>query len=528
MSGAERRGSRARKVIACLLTGIVVTAVASEAGGATQPPAPQGVAILAPGALPHVCGAADGKYKPSGYAPVMGAYYSKTANAWLSAPLCYPRWLNLKMSAPQVAAGGTRVTVTAIPTDGSNSAEWAVKPPGAVRWAPAGTPVAGCKPTTLTCTVKLPAAGAEWQWLMFQVSMPRTYFIDSPGEFCAGQHACPGTATQGWTFVAVPPKGQKAPEPEKTYSISGRVRESRCGASACTLVGLAGVTVSASGPGGPVQATTNSAGAYTLPDLKPGIWTVLPGAAGKTFSPGRTPVLVREQDIADVDFQTCGGVRTTQARATRARADNEAFCRLLSAVAVPRDLADVKLRELPVKLDYEGVGWDPAGGPIAIGFGGKPVTKIPQAATFKKRLYATEWPQRDNLLRGRPTAPGCSGTLTATQAGMTRIITLSTRVVAVVLFADGDKVLRTGDAVCAGEEFVLKHSAGTVVISDGIGTLATVWVYQPRGGIDQEVTMPPGGSLCVQLRPTSHGHAIISRRSTGTFDVRKAAGPCPK
>ncbi len=208
-----------RRFRAFLSVSVVVLSTWSLAGAsaAPRPPAPKGVAILAAGALPHVCAAGDTKFGATGYGPASGYYYSPTANAWLSAPLCYPRWGNLVMSAPQIVHGGGQATVTAIPTDGSNSATWAIVKPGAVQWPPAGTPVKkSCLPTTLTCTVQLPPAGPEWQWLMFQVSMPRTYFIDSPGEFCAGQHACAGVTTNGWTYVGIPPAGAKAPpEPEK-------------------------------------------------------------------------------------------------------------------------------------------------------------------------------------------------------------------------------------------------------------------------------------------------------------------------
>jgi hypothetical protein len=193
------------------LVGLVCAVLAVSAVGAARPPAPAGVKVLAPGAVPHVCGAGDQKYGATGYGPVYGVYFSKTANAWVQAPLCYPQWGNLQMSGAQIARGGGRATVTATPNQGSNSAVWATKPPGAITWQPAGTPKGGCTPTKLTCTVQLPAAGAEWQWLMFQVTLPRTYFIDSPGEFCAGVHACPGTATNGWTFVGIPPKGQEPP-----------------------------------------------------------------------------------------------------------------------------------------------------------------------------------------------------------------------------------------------------------------------------------------------------------------------------
>jgi hypothetical protein len=522
-----KQGLRRRLVEVVVLALVVCAALGAEARGAARPPAPKGVAILAAGQTPHVCGPADGKFGATGYGTVSGVYYSSTANAWLSAPLCYPLWGNLEASAPQIVAGGGKATVVATPNQGSNSAEWATKPPGAISWQPAGTPVKGsCGPTKLTCTVTLPAAGPEWQWLLFHVSMPRTYFIDSQGSSCVGQHACAGTGTQAWAYVAIPPKGTKVPPKKKddTYSISGRVRQSRCSASACSFVGLTGVVVSAQGPGGPVQVTTGASGAYKLDGLEAGTWNVKPTLASTSFSPDATAVVVRKQSLVGIDFQTCAASHTTLGIGRGA----EAFCRLLSVEAVPTQAADPQLKKLPVKLDYQGIGWDPKGGPIAISFGGKPITKIPQASGFKKRLYAPEWPERDNILQKKGGPVGCRAALTAAQSGVTRIQNLSTPAAAFVIFADGDRVLRTGDVVCGGELFVLENSAGTVLITDGQFSSAQIGIYQPLGGINQAVTVQPGKPLCVALFPAARGHVTIVRSAAnGVYQGHRGTGPCP-
>lgn len=522
-----RQGLRRRLVEVAGLALLVCAVLGADARGAARPPAPKGVAILAAGQTPHVCGTADGKFGATGYGTVSGVYYSPTANAWLTAPLCYPLWGNLAASAPQIVAGGSKATVVATPNQGSNSAEWATKPPGAISWQPAGMPAKGsCGPTKLTCTVTVPAAGPEWQWLLFHVSMPRTYFIDSPGEFCAGQHACAGNATQAWAYVGIPPKGTKIPPKKKeddTYSISGHVRESRCSTSACSFVGLPGVTVSAQGPGGPVQVRTGASGAYKLDGLKAGTWNVKPALPDTSFSPDATAVVVRKLSLVEIDFKTCTAGRTTQGIARGA----EAFCRLLSVEAVPTHAADPQLAKLPVKLDYQGIGWDPKGRPIAIAFGGKPITKIPQASGFKKRLYATEWPQRDNALRLATRSAGCSAVLTATQSGVTRIQNLSTPAVAVVIFADADRILRTGDVVCGGELYVLEHTSGTVLVTNGINAAGAIDVFQVGGAKGMPVLAAVGKAVCLGLVPTSHGHVTITRTPDGRYNGHRGTGPCP-
>jgi hypothetical protein len=48
-------------------------------------------------------------------------------------------------------------------------------------------------------------ASTEWQWLEFHVSMPRTFFIDSPGDLCGGQHLCAGASTNAWSYVGIAP-----------------------------------------------------------------------------------------------------------------------------------------------------------------------------------------------------------------------------------------------------------------------------------------------------------------------------------
>jgi hypothetical protein len=178
-----------------------LTVMSSGAAWAAKPPPPGGGPVLTPGQLPHECTAADAG--ASGYSPMTGYYYSRASNTWVSAPSCYPKWGNLSASPPQVVAAGRPVTITAIPD--TNSSQYAPETKS-ITWTYGGKRVAGCGPSDLTCTV-VPAAKAttEWQWVQFQVTMPRIFFVDSQGSLCAGQHLCAGNSTNAWSFAGVPP-----------------------------------------------------------------------------------------------------------------------------------------------------------------------------------------------------------------------------------------------------------------------------------------------------------------------------------
>ena len=92
-----------------------------------------------------------------------GYYYSKAAKAWLQAPRCVPKWGNLGMES-HIVAGGKRVTMTAVPDEGSNSATYAPET-GSITWTYPGKRISGCGVKDLSCTVKpFPKATKEWQW----------------------------------------------------------------------------------------------------------------------------------------------------------------------------------------------------------------------------------------------------------------------------------------------------------------------------------------------------------------------------
>jgi hypothetical protein len=204
-----RRPGAAWLATAALLTfGLLAQAVA-----APRPPAPAGAKQLSPGQLPRTCTTAEHDAGASTSGSTYGYYFSKAANAWISAPFCYPLWGNLEASAPQIVGAGAKATVTTIPNQGSNSAQYAPETKS-ILWTFPGRRVSGCGNADLTCTVILTQrAIAEWQWGEFHVTMPRTFFVDSPGSNCAGQHLCAGFATNAWSFVGVPPSGTSAPLP---------------------------------------------------------------------------------------------------------------------------------------------------------------------------------------------------------------------------------------------------------------------------------------------------------------------------
>jgi hypothetical protein len=170
---------------------------------AGRPPLPAGAEEVAAGQLPGPCTDPT----DSGYAPNYGYYYSTTAKAWLQAPRCVPVWGNLALMPSQIASPGGAVTMTAVPNQGSNSGTYAPQTQS-ISWEFPGKKVSGCGPADLSCTsLPFAKAGPEWQWALFHVTMPRTFFIDSPGENCAGQHLCAGFATNAWSFAGLPPAG---------------------------------------------------------------------------------------------------------------------------------------------------------------------------------------------------------------------------------------------------------------------------------------------------------------------------------
>lgn len=278
-------------------TALLALLAAGSMSQAAPPPIPQGGTELSPGQVPRVCTAAD--VGASSYGPTFGYYLSPKTKAWVSAPLCYPRWGNLEASASVVAAGGATVTVTAMPTEGSNSATYAPETKS-ITWSAPAPAVAGCGPADLSCAVKIPKnTTTEWQWHLFHVTMPRTFFIDSRGSNCAGQHICAGFATNAWSYVGVKPSAGDS-------TISGRVTEVSCDATAgvCRPRGLKGVQIRATdGPGGAQEATSDEKGNYDI-EVERGKWRVTPRLDRRRFVAPFEIVTVAGKR-GGVDFVTC-------------------------------------------------------------------------------------------------------------------------------------------------------------------------------------------------------------------------------
>ncbi len=251
---------------------------------AARPAPPAGVPVLKAGQLPHQCGTGD--------ASETGTYFDEGVDQWLSAPNCYAVWGNLEASPPRLANAGQTVTVTATPNQGSNSATYAPQTKS-IRWDPVGKFVSGCGNADLSCTL-IPAAKAtdSWQWVQVHVTMPRTFFINSPGSNCAGIPICGGVGTNAWSWIGVRPKSLTP------GIIRGRVVDPDGDA-------MPGVRVTASGPGSRT-ASTGANGRYELTLNRPGRYTVKASNGAGFFVPRSTTVQVRKGSTAKADFKLGG------------------------------------------------------------------------------------------------------------------------------------------------------------------------------------------------------------------------------
>ena len=116
-----------------------------------------------------------------------------------------------------------------------------------------------------------------------------------------------GRFTKGAKAWAVFPADYKPHE----YTLSGRVRASKCSATSCSLSPRAGVTVVARGPGRG-QAVTGSDGRYAMKLKEGGYSVALSGIKGDP----RTASVSLEHNTGGVDFTMCGTERTTSSAAS--------------------------------------------------------------------------------------------------------------------------------------------------------------------------------------------------------------------
>lgn len=380
---------------------------------AARPPVPDGSKPIDADHVPTICTQAEYDAGASIYEPSYGYYFSKVAKAWLPRPRCYPRWGFLVMSPSQLVKAGKAVTMIAIPVDGSNSGEYAPQE-NAIHWDffSGAKVVSGCGSADLTCTViPVPADSKynDWRWFQFHVSMPKTYYIDDPGEFCGGQHLCPGATTNAWGFVGVVPD-------DFNTEIFGHVTASVCTEDSCKLKPLAGVDVSAESEGGDIlHALTDAKGAYSLL-VKKGEYTVTPTSGSDSFSPEFEKVVVVNGKAGPVDFSTCGDGSRSATR--QVSLDGKLLrCHLFSATVSPSVRPDAAFN-LNLKLDK----WERDRGDISI-IEGKTrlLTKLtPTGGVQRKKIGVAYWPRHD----GKSREKACLMKLTALQDDIDRNVTV--------------------------------------------------------------------------------------------------------
>jgi hypothetical protein len=292
-------------------------------------------------------------------------------------------------------------------------------------------------------------------------------------------------------------------------SISGVVTATDCSATGCRKKGLPGVSVGA----GSKTDTTDDKGKYSL-QLPDGSYSVKATLPGTNFAPDSTDVELRGSNISGIDFETCASSqKSVRQPAVAGRASKGPFCRLFVVDVNPIPTKDAELEKVPIKFGYEGQGWDPKGGPIVVSWADEVAKKWPAAEKFAGKIYATNWPKRGKKI--------CWGVVSAAQAGVTKSITLSRELAGLVVFADNDKVLRSGGIVCRGELFVLENTSGTVIITvDG----KTFHLYQAGGAPVDSFSAPRS---CWGLVPSSRGHVAVTLLAGGKVQTQKAIGPCP-
>ncbi len=169
-------------------------------------PPPGGVRELQPGQIPAVCTESDNPFNIRG--ATYGAYWSESAQTWVSAPYCYARWGFLEASPAQIIASGDTVSVTATPDDGRMAGFVAIQ--GGMSWTYPGERVSGCESKDMTCTVKIgneDEPPSEWQWHEFHVSGPGRVFILPPSYAprCQADNPCLDLYTNAWSYVGIAP-----------------------------------------------------------------------------------------------------------------------------------------------------------------------------------------------------------------------------------------------------------------------------------------------------------------------------------
>ena len=120
--------------------------------------------------------------------------------------------------------------------------------------------------------------------------MPRTFFVDSPGSNCAGQHLCGGATTNAWAFAGV------EPEHSTPATITGRVVDADGEA-------MPGVKIAASAVR---SAATDAEGRYEVKVKQGGKYSVKASNGAGAFRPSRRRSGVRKGRAATANFKLVG------------------------------------------------------------------------------------------------------------------------------------------------------------------------------------------------------------------------------
>ena len=314
-----------------------ITLVCAVPALAAKPPVPDGSKPIPAGHLPAVCSEAEFGAGASAYGSNFGYSYDSDLKQWVSAPRCFPKWGNLVMSGSVMTNAGSSATFAATPTDGSNSADYAPETKSIAWTYGSAKVVSGCGNIDLSCTIipaKKPADG--YQWVEVHVSMPRTFFVDSPGSNCAGQHLCGGASTQAWAFAGV------RPEEDTPATITGRVVDGDGEA-------MPGVKVAASGASSKSGAT-DASGRYELKVAKKGNYTVKATNGDGAFSPSAAKVTARKGRTATANFKLVGCKAKASKTHTFRQARRAARASTTAArTSAPRGRAASRARTAPAR-----------------------------------------------------------------------------------------------------------------------------------------------------------------------------------
>ena len=515
-----------------------------------RPPIPDGKSELAPHHVPTICSQGEiDAGEADAYAPTYGYYWSTNSKSWVARPRCYPRWGFLEMSPSLVVEPGKPVTMTAIPRDGSNSGHYGPIT-GSISWQYIGTVISGCGGSDISCTI-LPDVMAtdEWQWLGFHVSMPKTFYIADPGEFCQGQHICAGATTNAWSFIGIPPKNFKG-------EIFGKVTGDDCSKPDCRPVPMAGVLVEATRSNDDELSSvlTDAKGEYRLLVPKGG-YVVKPTLEGHIFEPFSTTAVVNPSGkskgkTGPIDFNTCA-----------AKGDDVTTVKAIYKTPCPTLDGDYKNDpKAPVSFSIKGENWRANAGPIVVSWGGagafKSVAGFNARKTFAGNFKLDSlYPFRRNLFDkyGADDDVSCWGTLRAKQGKVTVTheyfgpknattqggwlgYLVASNITPSQVDALGATRLKDGDLICENEPELLKAADAVTIIGRELtigGGVQFLEIYMGRGAVDSlpitELIKAPKMTKCVEFQRGLGGfethYEVAATKVGGGYRVKGTIAP---